>query len=76
MLLSHRSTALNEGKDARAVAIVAQLQVRCGGCNRRLADLVNEMQAGQVILEMKCPRCGHPHLEIIRPALAEPARHP
>ena len=58
------------------MAIVAQLQVRCGGCNRRLADLVNEVQAGQVILEMKCPRCGHPHLEIIRPVPAEPDGHP
>jgi hypothetical protein len=27
---------------------------------------VNEIQAGQVILELKCPKCGRPHAEIIR----------
>lgn len=43
-----------------------QTQVRCTGCNRRLGDYVNEVQAGQVILELKCPKCGQPHMEIIR----------
>jgi phage FluMu protein Com len=53
------------------VGAVAQTQVRCRECNRRLGDFVNELQAGQVILELKCPKCGRPHLEIIRPS-AEP----
>jgi hypothetical protein len=48
------------------VANVLQTQVRCAGCHRRLADLVNEIEAGQLILELKCPRCGQPHLEVIR----------
>ena len=54
---------------------VVQVQVRCAGCNRRLADLVNEVEAGQILIELKCPRCGHPHLEVIRrqpPSAAEP----
>jgi phage FluMu protein Com len=49
------------------VGAVAQTQVRCRECNRRLGDFVNELEAGQVILELKCPKCGRPHLEIIRP---------
>jgi phage FluMu protein Com len=49
------------------VASVIQTQVRCAGCNRRLADLVNEVEAGQLLIELKCPRCGQPHLEVIRP---------
>jgi phage FluMu protein Com len=49
------------------VASIVQTQVRCGGCNRRLADLVNEVDAGQLLIELKCPRCGQPHLEVIRP---------
>ena len=44
-----------------------QTQVRCTGCNRRLADVINEVRSGQAIFEMKCPRCGLPHLEILRP---------
>ena len=49
-----------------------QVQVRCADCNRRLADFVNEVQAGHLILELKCPRCGHPHIEVIRgPAAKE-----
>ena len=48
-----------------------QMQLRCSGCNRRLGDFVNEVQAGQLILELKCPRCGQPHVEVIRP----PALH-
>jgi phage FluMu protein Com len=44
----------------------AQSQVRCAECNRRLADYVNEVGAGQLILELKCPRCGRPHVEVIR----------
>lgn len=43
-----------------------QIQVRCAECNRRLADYVNELGAGQLILELKCPKCGRPHVEIIR----------
>jgi phage FluMu protein Com len=49
------------------VATVTQTQIRCAGCNRRLADLVNELEAGQVLVELKCPRCGQPHVEVIRP---------
>ena len=49
------------------VGAATQTQVRCRECNRRLGDFVNELQAGQVILELKCPKCGRPHLEIIRP---------
>jgi len=50
------------------MATVTQIQIRCTGCNRRLADLVNEVEAGQVLVELKCPRCGQPHLEVIRSA--------
>jgi len=50
------------------VAPPAQHQLRCLGCNRRLGDIVNELESGQVLLELKCPRCGQPHLEIIRPS--------
>jgi hypothetical protein len=49
------------------VGATTQTQVRCRECNRRLGDFVNELQAGQVILELKCPKCRRPHLEIIRP---------
>jgi hypothetical protein len=41
-------------------------QVRCAKSNRRLADYVNEVVAGQVILELKCSKCGQPHMEVIR----------
>lgn len=49
------------------MAPLPETQLRCTGCNRRLVDFVNEVQAGQVILELKCPRCGQPNMEIIRP---------
>src|SRR5215475_6806228 len=48
------------------VATPVQIQVRCADCNRRLADFVNEIGSGQVLVELKCPRCGQPHLEVIR----------
>ena len=51
-----------------------QMQLRCSGCNRRLGDFVNEVQAGQLILELKCPRCGQPHVEVIRPAASHDAK--
>ena len=50
------------------MSTVTQIQVRCTGCNRRLGDYLSELEAGQVILELKCPRCGQPHTEIIRAA--------
>jgi phage FluMu protein Com len=52
------------------MAPVAQIQIRCTGCNRRLGDLINEVEAGQVLIELKCPRCGQPHLEVIRPRMS------
>jgi phage FluMu protein Com len=61
------STAPGEARRAVAVATIIQTQIRCAGCDRRLADLVNEVEAGQLIVELKCPRCGSSHLEIIRP---------
>jgi phage FluMu protein Com len=51
------------------------MAIRCAGCHRRLADVVNEVEAGQVLIELKCPRCRQPHLEVIRPLVvidAEP----
>ena len=48
------------------MAAVPQTQVRCNECNRRLGDYVNEVTTGQVILELKCPKCGAPHTEDIR----------
>jgi phage FluMu protein Com len=54
------------------VTLSPQSQLRCSGCNRRLGDFVNEVQTGQLILELKCPRCGQPHVEIIRPS---PSHH-
>jgi hypothetical protein len=45
-----------------APTVAAQAQIRRTACNRRLANLINEVEAGQVIVEMKCPRCGSPHL--------------
>jgi phage FluMu protein Com len=56
------------------MATVVQVQIRCAACNRRLGDLVNEIHSGQVIFELKCPRCGQPHLEVIRPVPAATAR--
>ena len=47
-------------------ATAIEKQIRCARCNRRLADLVNELERGQVLIELKCSRCGHPHLEIVR----------
>ena len=48
------------------MAAMPQTQVRCNECNRRLGDYVNEVSTGQVILELKCPKCGAPHTELIR----------
>ena len=48
------------------VSATTQIQMRCTACNRRLGDYVNLVQGGQVIIEVKCPKCGHPHLEIVR----------
>jgi len=56
------------------VGAATQTQVRCRECNRRLCDFVNELQAGQVILELKCPKCGRPHLEIIRRSIESTPR--
>ena len=50
------------------MATVTETQIRCRECNRRLGDYVNEVEAGQVILELKCPKCHQPHVEVIRPA--------
>jgi hypothetical protein len=47
------------------VASVIQTQVRCAGCNRRLADLVNEVEAGQILIELKC----YAHTRYIRAPL-------
>jgi hypothetical protein len=55
------------------VSTVTQVQVRCTGCRRRLCDYLGELEAGQVILELKCPRCGQPHTEIIRPPAGGPS---
>jgi hypothetical protein len=49
------------------MATVFQVQIRCKACNRRLADVVNEIEIGQAIIELKCPRCANQHLEILRP---------
>jgi phage FluMu protein Com len=46
---------------------VFQVQIRCTTCNRRLADVVNEIEIGQAIVELKCPRCANSHLEILCP---------
>jgi hypothetical protein len=54
------------------VSTVTQIQVRCTGCKRRLCDYLGEVEAGQVILELRCPRCGEPHTEIIRPGAGDP----
>jgi phage FluMu protein Com len=58
------------------MATLPQTQLRCTGCNRRLADFVNEVQAGLVILELKCPRCGQPNMEVIRPSSPYEAENP
>ena len=50
----------------RATQPIPQVQMRCTGCNRRLGDYVNEVKVGLVILEMKCPKCGQPHTEVLR----------
>src|SRR5262245_15848065 len=50
----------------RSAAPIPQVQMRCTGCNRRLGDYVNEVKVGLVILEMKCPKCGQPHTEVLR----------
>ena len=47
---------------------VTQIQIRWTGCGRRLADYVNEVEAGMVIIEQKCPKCGQPHTQVIRRA--------
>jgi phage FluMu protein Com len=53
-------SALEDG-----MAIVSQEQIRCARCNRRLADLVNEIEFGHACVELKCPRCGWRHLQVI-----------
>ena len=45
---------------------VGPIQIRCRGCHRRLADVVNNVEAGESLVELKCPRCGRPHVEVIR----------
>ena len=45
---------------------MTEVQIRCTGCNRRLADVVNEVEAGQVLIALKCPRCGATHVEVVR----------
>ena len=47
-------------------AVAEQIQIRCAGCHRRIADVVNEIEQGQVVLEIKCPKCGQPHTEVLR----------
>ena len=50
------------------------IQIRCRGCHRRLADVVNNVEAGEVLVEVKCPRCGQSHVEVIRPTGAVASR--
>ena len=56
---------------------VPLVQVRCRRCNRRLADVVNEVREGQAIVGFKCARCGEPHVEVIQacPGPGEPDQH-
>lgn len=49
---------------------VDPIQIRCRGCYRRLADVVNNVEAGEILLEIKCPRCAQPHVEVLRPPRA------
>lgn len=36
----------------------AEQQLRCRGCNARLADVRNEVTAGRAVIEVKCGKCG------------------
>jgi len=40
------------------MTVVAEQQLRCTGCQRRLADYENALRAGTVTVEIKCPKCG------------------
>lgn len=35
-----------------------QQQFRCADCNRRLADYVDNIERGTVLIEVKCDKCG------------------
>src|SRR5262245_8936441 len=73
-LLASTRSVLPEGlptaPGGTSVATVVKVPIRCDVCNRRLGDLVNGIHVGQIILKLKCPRCGQSHLEVIRPAVS------
>ena len=43
-----------------------QLQFRCTKCNRRLADYVDDIANGRLLLEIKCPKCGVPNSLLVK----------
>lgn len=43
-----------------------QLQFRCTKCNRRLADYVEDIVTGRLLLEIKCPKCGVPNSLLVK----------
>jgi phage FluMu protein Com len=39
------------------VSVAEQIQLRCSNCYRRLADYVNEIREGSLLIEIKCKAC-------------------
>lgn len=47
------------------MALAEQTQFRCTSCNRRLADYADDIVEGQVLVEIKCPKCGAPNSVVL-----------
>jgi len=53
------------GAKAVTAMTTVSMQIRCVTCDGRLADVLNVIDAGYVILEMTCPTCLRSRLEIV-----------
>jgi len=40
------------------MSTTVQQQFRCSACHRRLADFVDNIERGAVLIEVKCDKCG------------------
>ncbi len=48
-----------------AISAPPVAQIRCDNCNRRLADVDNQIITGKILVAIRCERCARIHKERI-----------
>jgi predicted Fe-S protein YdhL (DUF1289 family) len=51
------------------------LQIRCVGCDRLLAEVLDVIDAGYATIELRCAGCGRARLELVGSLGCSEARH-